>query len=265
MIVARLPGTYPVQADTRLLARVLDACGAARGRRVLDVATGTGALAVAAARAGAESVTAVDLSGRSVLTARLNAVLNRVAVRARRGDLFAPVAGRSFDLVLANPPYVPAATGALPRHRMDRCWDAGPDGRAVLDRIVAGVADVLAPGGDLLLVQSSVAGVPATLDGLRAAGLTAAVAARATHPFGPVMSRRADLLEARGLVEPGQRHEELVVVRARRAGAGDARAPGTTGRDELAGRRDRTAGRPGAAVGGPTPDEDEPVGSDRVA
>ncbi|NMH80222.1 methyltransferase, partial [Pseudonocardia xinjiangensis] len=106
---------------------------------------------------------------------------------------------------------------ALPRHRKARCWDAGPDGRALLDRICAGVSDVLAPDGDVLLVHSAVCDTALTLDALTRVGLTAQVLDRATVPFGPVMRGRAALLESRGLIRPGQRFEELVVVGARRA------------------------------------------------
>src|SRR4051812_21821111 len=149
-MLLRLPGTYPAQGDTRLLADTLESRGLALGRRVLDVGTGGGALALAAVRAGASAVTAVDLSLRSVLTARLNSRLHRAKVEVRQGDLFAPVLGQRFDLVVANPPYVPAASEMLPRHRAARCWDAGHDGRAVLDRICEGVPDVLSEDGVLL-------------------------------------------------------------------------------------------------------------------
>ncbi len=227
-MLARLPGTYPAQDDTRLLAGMVARSGLARGRRVLDVATGGGALAIAAAKAGASSVTAVDLSARSVLTARLNSLLNGVRVDVRRGDLFAPVRGQRFDLVTANPPYVPAPDGVLPRHRIGRCWDAGPDGRAVLDRICAEAPRVLAPDGVLLVTHSAVSGEDETLTRLRAAGLEAAVVARATVPFGPVMRSRAALLTAQGLIEPGQLDEELVVVQAWAVAAGQAtREPGS--------------------------------------
>src|SRR5690242_4570635 len=109
------PGVYRAEGDTDLLTDVMRKGDHARDRDVLDVGTGGGALAVAAARAGARSVTAVDLSLRSVATAWLNSRLARTRVRVHRGDLFAPVAGRRFGLVLSNPPYVPAATGALPQ------------------------------------------------------------------------------------------------------------------------------------------------------
>jgi release factor glutamine methyltransferase len=200
-----------------MLTDVMCQGGFALDRDVLDVGTGSGALAIAAARAGAATVTAVDVSLRSVATTWLNARLHGAAVTVRRGDLFAPVAGRRFGLVVANPPYVPAATARLPRHRKARCWDAGPDGRALVDRICAGVRDVLAPDGEMLLVHSAVCETDLTLDALGRAGLVPQVLAKTTVPFGPVMRSRAALLESRGLVGPGQREEELVVVGARHA------------------------------------------------
>jgi release factor glutamine methyltransferase len=63
-------------------------------------------------------------------------------------------------------------------------------------------------------VQSALSDAGLTLALLRGTGLKAAVAARATVPFGPVMRSRADRLRARGLVAPGQNTEELVVIRA---------------------------------------------------
>lgn len=210
------PGVYRAEGDTQLLADVMRRGDFAGGRDVLDVGTGSGALALAAARAGAASVTAVDLSLRSAATAWLNGRLAGVRIGVRRGDLFAPVAGRRFGLVLSNPPYVPAATSALPRHRTARCWDAGPDGRVLLDRICAGVPDVLTADGTVLLVHSSVCDTDCTLADLERVGLEARELARVTVPFGPVMWARAMMLESRGFVAPGQRSEELVVVEGRR-------------------------------------------------
>jgi release factor glutamine methyltransferase len=177
--------------------------------------TGSGALAIAAARAGATSVTAVDLSWRSVAAAWMNSRLNRAAVSVRHGDLFAPVAGQRFELVVANPPYVPSESSVLPRHPIARAWDAGPDGRALLDRICAGAGDILTPNGDLLLVHSELSGTQRTLDALTEAGLRAQVLARASVPFGPVLRARSAMLESRGMIEPGQRIEKLVVIGAR--------------------------------------------------
>ncbi len=211
-MLLRPPGVYRAASDTEVLVDTLTRGGYAAGRDVLDIGTGSGAVALAAARAGASSVTAVDLSWRSVATTRLNAALHGLPLTVHRGDLFAPVAGRRFGLVLANPPYVPAPAADLPRHRMGRCWDGGLDGRAVLDRICAGAADAVAEDGHVLLVHSALCGTRPTLDALAAAGFSAGVLARAVIPFGPVLRARAAMLESRGLIAPGERAEELVVI-----------------------------------------------------
>jgi release factor glutamine methyltransferase len=214
MLLMRPPGVYPAQEDTSLLRTVLRQRGRVAGRSVLDVGSGTGALGIEAFRAGAASLTSIDLSRRSVLASWLNSRLHGVPATVRRGDLFAPVAPHRFDLVLANPPYMPAPGRRLPRHRMARCWDAGPDGRILLDRICAGAPSVLSEDGALLLVQSELADEQATLDQLRKAGLVPEVLARARIPFGPVLRARAAALRARGLLGPDQTEEELVVIEA---------------------------------------------------
>ena len=111
-----------------------------------------------------------------------------------------------------------ASDDRLPTGGPARCWDAGTDGRAVLDRICEGAPGLLRPGGVLLVVFSALSGVDQTLDQLTEAGLDASVVARTIEPFGPVMTSRAALLEARGVIAPGQREEELVVVRGQSPG-----------------------------------------------
>lgn len=211
VLLLRAPGVYPPQQDTWLLADLLRPLSP--GARVLDLCTGTGALALTAARAGAQA-TAVDISVRAVATARTNAALHRLPLRALRGDLTAPVAGEQFDLVVSNPPYVPAETDALPGHGRLRAFDGGRTGRLLLDRVLDEAPGVLAPGGRLLVVHSGLCGIDASLDRLRAIGLTADVADECHHPFGPELIRRAALLESRGMIKPGQRTEHLVVLSA---------------------------------------------------
>src|SRR3954463_3557897 len=88
MRLVTLPGVFTPLSDSWMLARAL--CGHVRpGQSVLDLCTGSGAIAVAAARCGAGPVPAGDVSRRSVLTVRINPRLNGVRVRALRGDLFA--------------------------------------------------------------------------------------------------------------------------------------------------------------------------------
>lgn len=214
----RPPGVYRAQDDTSLLIDAMRRGDYARGRAVLDVGTGSGALAIAAGHAGAASVTAVDLSLRSVLATWFNSRLHGVAVTVQQGDLFAAVSGRRFDLVLTNPPYVPAQSGLLPRHRVARCWDGGPDGRLLLDRICAGAPAVLNENGALLLVQSELSGEQATLDRFAEAGLGATVTDRVRIPLGPVLRAREPMLRARGYLRPDQFDEELLVIEARHRG-----------------------------------------------
>ncbi|HEX8864769.1 MAG TPA: HemK2/MTQ2 family protein methyltransferase [Lentzea sp.] len=214
MMLLRAPGVYTPQHDTLLLVEALHAAAIPAGARVLDIGTGTGALALAAMRSGASEVTAVDISHRAVWTARINAALRRLPVRVRRGDVLDVVGDETFDLVLANPPYVPARSAA---RGPARAWDAGPEGRELLNPLCARMFDLLAPGGVLLMVHSGLCGVDRTLRQLRGSGLKAAVVKRRWVPFGPVLRSRAAFLEAHGLIEPGQRDEELVVIRGDRA------------------------------------------------
>jgi release factor glutamine methyltransferase len=220
-----LPGVFTPISDTWLLARAVSAETLPAGARVLDLCTGSGALALTAALRGVRDVTAVDVSRRSVLSVRLNARLNGVRVRARRSDLFSSLAGERYDLIVANPPYVPGERDELPRRGRARAWDAGRDGRALLDRLCAEAPVHLRDGGRLLVVHSSLLGLDATLQALRAGGLEVGVAARERGPLGPLMSGRRRRLEAAGLLAPGQREEEVLVVRAVRPAGARARAP----------------------------------------
>jgi release factor glutamine methyltransferase len=198
-----------------MLARELVASLPRPGASVLELCTGSGAVALEAAAAGAE-VTAVDVSRRSVATVKLNARLRRVRVRALRGSLFEPVAGRQFDLIATNPPYVPAPGDTLPASGPERAWDAGREGRALIDPICDGAADHLAPGGAILMIHSSLCGTGATVERLASHGLEVDVPFRSRGPLGPLMLARVEQLEASGALKPGEREEELVIVRGRR-------------------------------------------------
>jgi release factor glutamine methyltransferase len=212
------PGVFRPRSDTWLLADTIARMPPRQGR-VLDLCAGSGALAVSAALAGAREVTAVDISWRAVLATRLNARRNGVRVKALRGDLFAPVRGRRFDLVVSNPPYLPSSRARPPHRGPARAWEGGADGRALLDRICAEAPGHLEPDGSLLVVQSSVCDPHETVRRLRAAGLVAEPVARRRGPLGPLLAARAELLAARGLL-PADGDEELVVVRANRPAGG---------------------------------------------
>jgi release factor glutamine methyltransferase len=173
------------------------------GNEVLDPFTGSGVLAIAAAKAGGR-VTAVDISRRAVTCAALNARLNGVSIRALRGDMFGPVDGKRFDLIVANPPYLPSSDPDPPRGAA-RAWEAGPDGRDLLDRLCREGPARLRPGGRLLVVHSSVCNPQATERMLADGGLDVSVLDRSRGPLGPLLAARA---------APGELEEELLVVRA---------------------------------------------------
>ncbi|MGX9672234.1 methyltransferase [Mycobacterium sp. HM-7] len=209
---------YLPQCDSRLLIETMQRCCPPTGRRVADLCTGSGVAAIAAADAGADSVVAFDTSSAAITATCANARLARRTIDARLGSWSAALELEPFDLVLCNPPYVPQpadreaeiiGAGGPPTS-----FNAGPDGRLVLDPLCAATPALLKRGGVALIVQSEFADVTRSVTALRQGGLHAGVVARRTIAFGPVMAARASWLEDTGRLTPGRRTEELVVVKA---------------------------------------------------
>jgi release factor glutamine methyltransferase len=153
-------------------AGALDARLIRPGVRVLDMGTGSGVCAVAAARLGAD-VVAIDVNPAAARCARINALLSGLERRidVREGDLFAPVAGERFDVALFNPPYL----RGTPRRPLDRALWA----EDVVERYAAALPAHIAPGGCGLLLLSSRGDEAAFLEAFRAQGF--AVEAFATR------------------------------------------------------------------------------------
>jgi release factor glutamine methyltransferase len=226
MRIVRVPGVFQPPSDAWLLADYLRRERLAAGATVLDLCAGSGILAIAAALGGATRATAIDISRPAAAAIRLNALLNGVKVEALRGDLFGPVEGRRFDLILSNPPYLPGDTAELPRSGLARAWEGGRSGRAFIERIAAGARDHLTPEGVLVLTYSTVCDEPKTLAALRAGGLAPKVVVRCRGPLGTRLSARVDWLRSQGVLLAGD-EEEILVVRADATPAGSAsRSPG---------------------------------------
>jgi release factor glutamine methyltransferase len=147
--------------DTETLVEV--ALERTRGRsmygRALDLCTGSGCVAVAFARARPTwRITASDVSPEAAGLARENALRHGVAfaMRVVEGDLFAPLDGERYELITANPPYVPSAELAelapdIRNFEPRLALDGGSDGLDVVRAVVARAASHLEPGGVLAI------------------------------------------------------------------------------------------------------------------
>jgi release factor glutamine methyltransferase len=130
------------------LASLLDCNLVGREDEVLDMGTGSGVGAVFAAKY-ARRVVAVDINPAAVRCAGINALINGMAgeIDVRLGDLFAPVQGEKFDLVLFNPPFL----RGTPTDERDRAWRSSD----VAERFAEGLREHLKPRGSALVLLST--------------------------------------------------------------------------------------------------------------
>jgi len=149
------PAVLIPRPDTELLVE-LALERLAPGARLLDMGTGSGAIAVAVAHTRPDAVvSALDLSEEALTIARANAAANGASVRFLRSDWFAALHGEVFDLVASNPPYIAdgdehLAQGDLRFEPSGALTDFG-DGLSALRTLVAGARAHLVAGGWLLL------------------------------------------------------------------------------------------------------------------
>jgi release factor glutamine methyltransferase len=124
--------------------------------QVLDLCTGSGALAIAIKkRMQRARITATDLSHDAIALARENAALADTVIEFAEGDLFAPLAGRTFDVIVCNPPYIPDMDRETLQAELlfepPMALFAGADGLDVYRRVIGEAPGHLLPGGRLLL------------------------------------------------------------------------------------------------------------------
>ena len=145
---------YTPDADTYLL---LEAAltEVKPGDQVLEVGTGSGL--IAAELAGITRVVATDINPHAVLCAR------KKGVEVVHDDLFCGIRN-SFDVILFNPPYLPTQPEERINDWLEYALDGGLNGRVVIERFSEQVERVLAPSGRILLLISSLTGLPEVRD-----------------------------------------------------------------------------------------------------
>lgn len=159
---------YKIKVDERVLIPrpeteelvMMAVAAAEEGQHVLDLCTGSGAIAIATykelEKAGRKvRMTAIDVSEKALELARENAELNEAEINFIQSDLFTRIRER-FDLIVSNPPYIPSAEiETLQREVKDfeprLALDGGADGLEIYRKIAADVSKHLTRGGTLLM------------------------------------------------------------------------------------------------------------------
>ncbi|MFH1420700.1 MAG: HemK2/MTQ2 family protein methyltransferase [Candidatus Aenigmatarchaeota archaeon] len=152
-IILQTDNVYAPAEDSYMLAEIIEKLEL-KNKRVLDMGTGSGLLAIVAAKAGA-SVTSTDLSEQAIKTAKQNAKQNSVRINFIHSDLLQNVSG-TFDLIIFNPPY-------LPEDEYDKNIDT-TGGIAIVRRFIEQAGRYLNSNGNILLLISSLTGKQETFE-----------------------------------------------------------------------------------------------------
>jgi len=150
------PDVYNPSDDSYLLLKVVEL---SPDGSLLEVGTGTGLVAVHAAKLGAK-VTAVDINPHAVDCAKRNAARNNVRLEVVHGDLFDKIPG-SFDVIAFNPPYLPGEPTSTTW--IEKAWSGGDEGSEVAVRFLRDAWRHLNPGGRIYIILSSVGGLMSVL------------------------------------------------------------------------------------------------------
>jgi release factor glutamine methyltransferase len=206
------PQVYTPQFDTFML---LEHLSVGNSDIVLELGVGCGLIALCLAQT-AKTVIGVDLNPHSVENAKHNAKQNSIKnAHFIMGDLYQPVGKRQFDLICANPPYVPTPPDWIQTEMIETAWNAGCDGRKVIDRIISGAKEHITPNGRIVLVQSSLADIEKTFSALESCGFRTQILAEKKLKLGPISMGRYKWLLSQEMLEDNL-YERLVVVEGRK-------------------------------------------------
>lgn len=173
MGVAMRPSEY-----TAALIQVLRTSGARlRGAAVLEIGSGSGVVLAALAALGAASLSGVDIEEEAI--AEGSSLLQELGyadiARIERGNMWAPVAGRRFDLIAANLPHFPMHPVEF-KDRLPSWSCGGSDGRHLLNPFLDGLAAHLAPGGHAVITHNAFVSLELSRSMLRQHGLSLRIA-----------------------------------------------------------------------------------------
>ncbi len=176
---------YEPREDSLLTAETLEK-NLRKGMKVLDIGTGTGFLAILAAKRGCD-VTAVDIDDEAFRIAKENVKKNDVFVKVLKSNLLDSVRGK-FDLIVFNAPYLPEKWS-----KESASWAAG-EGLQIIERTIIQAKRSLAPGGKILVCVSTATGIDRFERILDANKLTFAVVAQRKVPCDTLLVYSAQLL-----------------------------------------------------------------------
>jgi len=146
----------PRPETEHLVEAAIDVIRTRKDSRILDIGTGSGAIAISLALETGAHVLASDISAKALAIAKKNRGRHKARVSFFAGDLASAVAACSIDLLVSNPPYVPGADAANMQREV-RDWEphialfAGDSGLEIYERLIAEAAVIVRPGGRLMM------------------------------------------------------------------------------------------------------------------
>jgi len=157
---AIVPALRPSEYTAALIQALQADRSRVRGARVLEIGSGSGIVLAALGAMGAAALCGVDIEPDAVAAGRrlLGDLDCRAPAEFHRGDMWLPVAGRRFDLIVANLPHFPMEPVPVAGRRST--WSSGgADGRWLLDPFLEGLSVHLAPGGRAVLTHNAFVGL----------------------------------------------------------------------------------------------------------
>lgn len=171
-----------------------------KGENALDLGTGCGFFAIVLSE-GFDEIYAIDIVNEAIECTNLNSKLNEVdsKVHALKGNLFDPVRGMKFDLIVSNPPQMPTPSVKEREDWIGFMDNGGVDGREIVDEIIENASNFLKASGKLVIVHLDVANIKKTILKLQDKGLRTKILAEHKVLIGRLEFERKEHIEKFGI------------------------------------------------------------------